>query len=93
MPTVPLRKASAGADSFGHTWPEDGSVVEVDYDQAMTLLAIPDAGFTVAEAQPEAAEVSEPDTLPDLSEVAPEPELDASPAPAKRPGRPRTAKP
>lgn len=83
MPTVPLRKAKAGADSFGHTWPEDGAVVEVDYEQALTLMAIPDGGFTVAEAEPEAAAVAEPGTLPDLSEVAPEPDLDASPAPKR----------
>jgi hypothetical protein len=93
MSTVPLRKAKAGADSFGHTWPEDGSVVGVDYDQALILMAIPDGGFSVAEAQPEAGpvEVVEPDLLPDLSEVAPEPEADASPAPAKR-GPRRTTK-
>lgn len=97
MSTVPLRKASAGGDSFGHQWPEDGAVVQVEYDQAMTLLAIPDGGFTVAD-QPEdpepetSTDVSEPGESADMSEVAPDQEPDASPAPAKKTAARRTPK-
>lgn len=97
MSTVPLRKRLAGSDSHGHVWPEDGAVVEVDYDHAMDLLAIPDGGFSVAD-QPEDitpepdSEVSEPDDDADMSEVAPEPEPDASPAPAKKTAARRTPK-
>lgn len=97
MSTVHLRKARAGSDSWGHSWPEDGAVTEVDYDQALVLLAIPDGGFSVVDTpQPEPS--SEPDTdgaaseEPEVSEVAPEPEPDASPdsKPApRRGGRPR----
>jgi hypothetical protein len=87
MSTVPLRKARAGSDSYGHVWPEDGVVVDVDYEQALVLLAIPDGGFTVAEDQPE---VTEPDPGPELSEVAPDPEPDASDTPpAKKTARRR----
>lgn len=87
MSTVHLRKERAGSDSWGHDWPEDGAVVEVDYDQAMVLLAIPDAGFTVVD-KPAPKQAKKPE----LSEVAPEPEPDASPdsKPApRRGGRPR----
>lgn len=84
MSTVPIRKRLAGSDSYGHVWAEDGAVVDVDYDQAMTLLAIPDGGFTVAEDQPD-PDVAEPDPGPEMSEVAPEPEPDASDTtPAKK---------
>ncbi|MFE9844677.1 hypothetical protein [Streptomyces goshikiensis] len=42
-----IRKSSAGSDSFGHVWPEDGAVVEIeDADQIAALMAIPDAGFS-----------------------------------------------
>lgn len=99
MSTVPLRKRLAGSDSYGHVWPEDGAVIEVDYDHAMDLLAIPDGGFSVADqpedtvSEPE-SEVSEPDGADDLSEVAPDPdpEPDASPAPAKKTAARRPAK-
>lgn len=48
-PLVPVRKLRAGNDSYGNCWEEDGSVVEVPYDQAMDLVAIPDGGFSVAD--------------------------------------------
>ncbi|WP_327066896.1 hypothetical protein [Kitasatospora sp. NBC_01302] len=87
MPTVPLRKRLAGSDSYGHAWPEDGSVIDVDYEQAMDLLAIPDAGFTVAdqpttqgEPAPEQGEFSEVEQAGQ----------DATDIPAKRPYRRRT---
>ncbi|KAB7850127.1 hypothetical protein [Streptomyces mobaraensis] len=62
-----IRKAQAGSDSYGHTWPEDGAVVEVDDpEQVAALLTIPDGGFS--EVTPgtrgdweEFAEVSESD--------------------------------
>ncbi|MEV4438515.1 hypothetical protein AB0K09_05750 [Streptomyces sp. NPDC049577] len=42
-----IRKAQAGSDSHGHTWPEDGAVVDIDdSEQVAALLAIPDGGFT-----------------------------------------------
>ena len=44
-----IRKAKAGSDSYGHTWAKDGAVVDVPQEQAWTLLAIPDGGFTDAE--------------------------------------------
>lgn len=42
-----IRKARAGSDSFGHVWPEDGAVIEIDDpDQIAALMAIDDAGFS-----------------------------------------------
>jgi hypothetical protein len=87
--TVPLRKASAGADSFGHEWPEDGAVVEVDYDHAMALLAIPDGGFSVADQKDE-PEIAEPDPGPEMSEVEPEPDESATDTPPKKTTRGRS---
>ena len=108
MSTVHLKKARAGSDSRGNVWPEDGAVIEVDYDHALVLLAIPDGGFSVAD-KPEPAPESESDgscepkapeadpesesgdSSEEVSEVAPEPEPDATPdKPApRRGGRPR----
>lgn len=101
MSTVHLRKAHAGSDSQGHVWPEDGAVVEVDYDHALVLLAIPDGGFSVvdspeseseSESEPESSDNKAPAEAEEVSEVAPEPEPDATPdeKPApRRGGRPR----
>lgn len=90
MPDVPLRKRLAGSDSYGHQWGEDGAVVQVSYDEAMALLAIPDGGFTVAD-QPEdqqpaeqAEPSAEPGPEPVMDEVAPEPESPATDASAKK---------
>lgn len=90
MPTVPVRKALAGSDSFGHSWPKDGAVIDVDYNEAMALLAIPDGGFSVADQpgdkpEPEpSAEVSEPDPAQgELSEIDPKPD-DATDKPAAK---------
>lgn len=88
MSIVPLRKARAGSDSYGHVWPKDGAVVDVDYGEAMVLLAIPDGGFTVA-ADKRQPDVVEPDPAPELSEVAPDPEPDASDAPPAKKTAPR----
>jgi hypothetical protein len=46
---VPVRKARAGSDSAGYTWPEDGSVVDVEYEHALKLVKIPDGGFSIVE--------------------------------------------
>lgn len=88
MPAVPIRKARSGADSFGHVWPEDGAVVDVDYEQAVVLLAIPDGGFSVAETPAEA--LTEPDPAQgELSEIDPALQDATDSTPAKRPGRRR----
>lgn len=96
MSTVHLKKARAGSDSRGNVWPEDGAVIEVDYDHALTLLAIPDGGFSVVDnPEPETPkadpEPEQDDSADELSEVAPEPDPDATPdKPApRRGGRPR----
>lgn len=67
---VNVRKALAGADSYGNTWPEDGSVVSVPYEQALDLIAIKDAGFTVVDPEPTVEPATEAE--PELSEVDPE---------------------
>jgi hypothetical protein len=53
-----LRKEKAGGDSFGHVWPEDGSVIEVADDLVASLVEITDARISVVDA-PEPVE--EPD--------------------------------
>lgn len=81
MPTVKICKARAGSSSHGHTWPTDGAVVEVPYEDACELLRIPDGGFTEAPAEAASDEVPEEDS-PEFSE--------APPPVAPRPrGRPR----
>jgi hypothetical protein len=74
---VNVRKTQAGADSFGNTWPEDGAVVLVPYDQAVILLAIPDGGFTVVDTPAEAAPAEDPQAVPEPSS---EPEPDSGEA-------------
>lgn len=91
MPPVPVRKRLAGSDSFGHEWPKDGSVTEVEYDEALILLAIPDGGFSIADQpgdRPKPApepgpEVTEPEAMDGLSEVDPKSD-DATDKPAAR---------
>lgn len=75
-----LKKAQAGADSFGHHWDSDGAIVEVTHDEALALLAIPDAGFTEVPAPTK----HRPAKKDDLSEVAPDPEQPADEAPKPR---------
>ncbi|MFF7881059.1 hypothetical protein ACH40F_07720 [Streptomyces sp. NPDC020794] len=72
---VNVRKTQAGADSFGNTWPEDGAVVRVPYDQAVILLAIPDGGFSVVDTPAEAAPAEDPQAVPEPSSE-PEPDGD-----------------
>lgn len=53
-----IRKQQAGSDSFGHSWPEDGAVVDIDDgEQIASLMAIPDGGFS--EVTPAAEETPE----------------------------------
>jgi hypothetical protein len=102
MSDVPLRKRLAGSDSYGHEWAEDGAVVNVSYDVAMELLAIPDAGFSVADTPEDLAaadeakdpdpEVTEPDPAEPMDEVAPDPEAPATDAPAKKTAARRSTK-
>lgn len=57
MAMVRLRKDQEGgaagrlADGTGwsYEWPQDGAVVEVPYEVALDLLAIPHAGYSVAD--------------------------------------------
>lgn len=56
-----IRKARAG-NAPGHTWPEDGHILEVEDLFGEELLRIPNGGFTIAE-QPE-PETFEPDEDP-----------------------------
>jgi|SRR5581483_653882 len=73
-PTVPLRKASGGCSVLGYMWPEDGAVVDVEYGDAMTLLAIQDGDFTVADddlPKVKPAAVTEPGPEADVTEPAP----------------------
>lgn len=92
---VRVHKAQAGADSFGNTWPEDGSVVPVPYEQAVILLAIQDGGFSIVDtpAEPEPEGDPEP-KAPELSEIdpdAPEGEPVDTPEPEAKPAAKKTA--
>lgn len=75
-----IRKAVAGNDSFGNEWAKAGAVVEVPYEQAVALLAIPDGGFTEVDASPETETEPEPDPAVE-PEPEPEPEVVEEPAP------------
>lgn len=82
---VHVRKARAGTDSAGHHWPEDGAMIEVPVEHALTLASIPDGGFTLVEQQ--ALQPDEP-----ASSSPPEPESDSDEATPARGGR-RKAQP
>jgi hypothetical protein len=71
MPYV--RKDTAGSTSLGHTWPEDGAVVEMPHDEAEELLAIPDGGFSLVDGSSEEP-LADDDENPELAEVTPESE-------------------
>lgn len=97
-----IRKTQAGSDSFGHSWPEDGAVVEIDDpEQIASLMAIPDGGFS--EVTPNSDEdqapdaPQKPDDAPDakkeISEIdpnAPADEPEAKPAAKKTAARKTT---
>jgi hypothetical protein len=72
-----IRKDRAGNDSLGHTWPEDGSVVDMPHEEAEELLAIPDGGFTlVAPSTDEPTDPEAPAPDDDDPPADPEPEPD-----------------
>lgn len=78
---IPLRKAQAGSDSLGHIWEEDGAVVRVSPAHAEVLLAIKDAGFTVADdswSESQASESDEVAKTAEFSEVDPKGETTVS---------------
>ena len=66
---VPVRKAQAGSDSAGNVWPEDGSVIDVDYEHALLLVKIPDGGFSIAEPEEEKLPAREPQDKTDQAPV------------------------
>ncbi|WP_037616448.1 hypothetical protein [Streptomyces aureus] len=88
-----IRKAAAGSDSYGHAWPEDGAVIEIDDpEQIASLMAIPDGGFsevTPADSEdddPPQVPEDDPDPKKELSEVDPNAPADepVSKPPAKK---------
>ena len=94
-----LRKAQAGG-APGHTWEEDGQVIEVDDELAASLLAIPNGGFSEAappvtpEPEPEPEEPEEPEPEPEEANEAEEEQDGEAEAteeapPKKKGGRPR----
>ncbi|MFI0914224.1 hypothetical protein [Streptomyces abikoensis] len=84
-----IRKAQAGSDSHGHTWPEDGAVVEVtDPEQIAALIAIPDGGFSEVTPQGRTTRADD-EALPvgaELSEI--DPRAEDAEAPRRRGRRP-----
>ncbi len=85
---IPLRKACGGAtltspDGQQYHWAEDGDVVQVPHDFAVTLLAIPGAGYSVADGEAKAESVAE-DEPAEVTEPAPKAEAAVTePAPRK----------
>lgn len=81
-----LKKAQGGCSIGPYTWEHDGDTVDVDYDTALALLAIPGGDFEAANVTPEAQ--AEQDAPAEGNESAPEtpaPEPDA-PAEPLAPG-------
>jgi hypothetical protein len=96
-----VRKAQAGADSYGNRWPVDGHVLDLPRDQGIDLLAIPDGGFSeapdyVPPADPDAGDDGDGgpdgDKTTEIAEPAP-PTPTAVTEPAPRRGRKPAAKP
>lgn len=98
-----IRKDQAGSDSFGHTWDDDGAVVEMPHEEAEALLAIPDGGFTLVvpdtagedeqgpdsgDADPDGAPEGEPGGNPEFSEIDPQAPADE---PETKPAAKKTA--
>lgn len=94
-----IRKDRAGSDSFGHTWNEDGAVVEMPHEEAEDLLAIPDGGFTLVVPDADSADPEplgdaapedepEPDGNPEFSEIDPKAPADE---PETKPAAKKTA--
>lgn len=98
--TVRLRKAAGGAtltyDGKPYTWKQDGTVVKVPYEFAMTLLGIPGGGYSVEgdEASEAAAAADPPADLSrrDASPITPKPVAGTvQPPPAEAPAEPAEA--
>jgi hypothetical protein len=89
-----IRKTAAGSDSFGHVWPEDGAVVEIDDPEKIaSLMAIPDAGFS--EVTPAGDDDSDPvdddpEAKKEISEI--DPNAPAAEPEAKTPAKKATAR-
>ncbi|MGW2520443.1 hypothetical protein ACWC09_26210 [Streptomyces sp. NPDC001617] len=89
-----IRKDQAGSDSFGHTWDDDGAVVEMPHEEAEELLAIPDGGFTLVvpdaagDDEPESKPEGEPGGNPEFSEIDPQAPADE---PETKPAAKKTA--
>lgn len=79
-----VRKEQAGS-APGHTWEEDGQVIEVDDELAEQLLAIPNGGFSEAAPPPAEPEKKEE---PGEESGEEEPEEDET-STKKKGGRPR----
>ncbi len=110
MAMIRIRKEHAGdaagrtdGNAWSYDWPQDGAVVEVPYEVALEVLAIPHGGFTVAEdesaAEPEGD--GDPGDGPStgdseqIEEPAPEAPLSESPPPraAKKTAAKKTTAP
>ena len=106
MAMIPVRKEREGsaagrlADGSGwsYEWPADGAVVEVPYEVALDLLAIPHGGYSaVADDEQETAADGgeESDEARQIEEPAPDPdggELSEDPPARRRPAKKSAAK-
>jgi hypothetical protein len=79
-----LAKEQGGTTVAGHTWENDGDLVEVGYDLAMELLAIKGGGFYVPEPE-DAAGTPKPRAKPKQDAPAAEGAPAASAPPAVKP--------
>jgi len=108
MAMVPVRKQHAGdaagrledGQPWSYDWEQDGAVVEVPYEVALDLLAIPHGGFSVAEravAEEPPTAADDDDGLGDPGEIEePSPagsEFSEAPAARRRTARKTAAKP
>ena len=60
-----VRKERAGNTSLGHSWPQDGAVVEIPDEHAHELVQIRDGGFSIVaapEPKPKAAALKRAET-------------------------------
>lgn len=95
-----VRKARAGADSYGNHWPGDGDVLDLPAAQATDLVSIPDGGFTIVDTSPapvlppagdgepdpedEAVEVTEPAPAPAAAVTEPAPKRTGTRRPTRK---------
>ena len=71
----------ADGTDWTHTWEQPGQVLQVPDEVALDLTRIPDGGYHLADAAPDAA----------VEEPAPRPEISEAPAPRKRAAAKKTA--